>query len=113
MVTVENWMRQGIFSARHFRGHGGIAAVENGMAGDFMPIKRSFYPQNCYAASTTTINNSYFLLKWPTPLFLMSPNQRMRNTAASQLWVMMIIPLIPIQGTVKASALTPRCRLVI
>jgi hypothetical protein len=31
----------------------------------------------------------------------------------SQLWMTMIVLLIPIQGTVKASAPTPRCRFVI
>jgi len=30
MAAAENWTRQGI----HFRGHGGMVVVENGMAGD-------------------------------------------------------------------------------
>jgi hypothetical protein len=32
MAAAENWTRQGIFS--DFRGHGGMAVVENVMAGD-------------------------------------------------------------------------------
>jgi hypothetical protein len=34
MAAAENWMRQGIFLARHFRGHSGMTVVENSMAGD-------------------------------------------------------------------------------
>ena len=34
MAAAENWTRQGIFSARHFRRHSGMTVVENSMAGD-------------------------------------------------------------------------------
>jgi len=97
-------MRRGVFLVRHFYGRSGSGELDetrhifskafsrtwrHGGSREqhdwrLQSIRGPLCLQNCCAANTT-INNSYFLLKWPTALFLMSQNRQMRSRAVNRL----------------------------